>query len=238
MSVTNHTGDKSLINGNHLLFVPLCDSLMHLWIPRCFIENVITSSAHDLRWLSYCPCSMGNRPTMLSSLINFPFYQNKYCSYILNIAYCYLNNIWTLQDLTWTDYLMLVCFSSQLWTERWEIYSNGRLWKRALCEKWRCGAAGQRRRWWTMVSTQTLVELVRNKTYSSAMITLICVWSCRLVRNLSSSKEGWIAAANLVTLIGKSKSCQSLTSSGTWIQGEQCMTHGHLRVNEYEISIH
>ncbi|XP_061578947.1 guanine nucleotide exchange factor DBS-like [Cololabis saira] len=33
------------------------------------------------------------------------------------------------------------------------------------------------------------------------------------VRNLSSSKEGWIAAANLLTLIGKSKSCQSLTSS-------------------------
>ncbi|XP_068561125.1 guanine nucleotide exchange factor DBS isoform X2 [Cebidichthys violaceus] len=36
-----------------------------------------------------------------------------------------------------------------------------------------------------------------------------------LVRNLSSSKEGWIAAANLLTLIGKSKSCQSLTSSGS-----------------------
>ncbi|XP_060909282.1 guanine nucleotide exchange factor DBS isoform X2 [Labrus mixtus] len=35
------------------------------------------------------------------------------------------------------------------------------------------------------------------------------------VRNLSSSKEGWIAAANLITLIGKSKSCQSLTSSGS-----------------------
>ncbi|KAK9537864.1 hypothetical protein VZT92_005439 [Zoarces viviparus] len=33
------------------------------------------------------------------------------------------------------------------------------------------------------------------------------------VRNLSSSKEGWIAAANLIKLIGKSKSCQSLTSS-------------------------
>uniref|UniRef100_A0A3B4TUL2 MCF.2 cell line derived transforming sequence like n=1 Tax=Seriola dumerili TaxID=41447 RepID=A0A3B4TUL2_SERDU len=33
------------------------------------------------------------------------------------------------------------------------------------------------------------------------------------VRNLSTSKEGWIAAANLITLIGKSKSCQSLTSS-------------------------
>uniref|UniRef100_A0A7N6A4V9 MCF.2 cell line derived transforming sequence like n=1 Tax=Anabas testudineus TaxID=64144 RepID=A0A7N6A4V9_ANATE len=34
------------------------------------------------------------------------------------------------------------------------------------------------------------------------------------VRNLSTSKEGWIAAANLITLIGKSTSCQSLTSSG------------------------
>uniref|UniRef100_A0A7N6A940 MCF.2 cell line derived transforming sequence like n=1 Tax=Anabas testudineus TaxID=64144 RepID=A0A7N6A940_ANATE len=33
------------------------------------------------------------------------------------------------------------------------------------------------------------------------------------VRNLSTSKEGWIAAANLITLIGKSTSCQSLTSS-------------------------
>ncbi|XP_029315532.1 guanine nucleotide exchange factor DBS isoform X1 [Cottoperca gobio] len=34
-----------------------------------------------------------------------------------------------------------------------------------------------------------------------------------LVRNLSSSKEAWITAANLITLIGKSKSCHSLTSS-------------------------
>lgn len=33
------------------------------------------------------------------------------------------------------------------------------------------------------------------------------------VRNLSTTKEGWIAAANLITLIGKSQSCQSLTSS-------------------------
>ncbi|XP_036065547.1 guanine nucleotide exchange factor DBS isoform X3 [Oryzias melastigma] len=33
------------------------------------------------------------------------------------------------------------------------------------------------------------------------------------VRNLNSSEEGWIAAANLLTLIEKSKSCQSLTSS-------------------------
>uniref|UniRef100_A0A8C3ACE3 MCF.2 cell line derived transforming sequence like n=1 Tax=Cyclopterus lumpus TaxID=8103 RepID=A0A8C3ACE3_CYCLU len=34
------------------------------------------------------------------------------------------------------------------------------------------------------------------------------------VRNLSSSKEGWIAAAHLIALIEKSKSCPSLTSSG------------------------
>ncbi|KAK2839994.1 hypothetical protein Q5P01_013734 [Channa striata] len=34
-----------------------------------------------------------------------------------------------------------------------------------------------------------------------------------LVRNPSTSKEGWITAANLITLIAKSKSCQSLTSS-------------------------
>ncbi|XP_046693203.1 guanine nucleotide exchange factor DBS isoform X6 [Silurus meridionalis] len=33
------------------------------------------------------------------------------------------------------------------------------------------------------------------------------------VRNLNNSKEGWLAAANLLTLIGESKSSQSLTSS-------------------------
>ncbi|KAM4561115.1 guanine nucleotide exchange factor DBS isoform 1-T1 [Fundulus diaphanus] len=33
------------------------------------------------------------------------------------------------------------------------------------------------------------------------------------VRNLNTSKEGWMATANLLTLIGKSKSCQSLSSS-------------------------
>ncbi|XP_019750104.1 guanine nucleotide exchange factor DBS-like isoform X3 [Hippocampus comes] len=34
-----------------------------------------------------------------------------------------------------------------------------------------------------------------------------------LVRNLNTSTEGWMATANLVSLIAKSKSCQSLTSS-------------------------
>uniref|UniRef100_A0A1A8JQW3 MCF.2 cell line derived transforming sequence-like n=1 Tax=Nothobranchius kuhntae TaxID=321403 RepID=A0A1A8JQW3_NOTKU len=33
------------------------------------------------------------------------------------------------------------------------------------------------------------------------------------VRNLNTSQDGWMAAANLIALMGKSKSCQSLTSS-------------------------
>lgn len=47
-----------------------------------------------------------------------------------------------------------------------------------------------------------------------AAVVHSCVRSYRLVRNLSTSKEGTMAAANLMSLIGKSKSCQSLTSSG------------------------
>uniref|UniRef100_A0A672H9Y8 Mcf.2 cell line derived transforming sequence-like b n=1 Tax=Salarias fasciatus TaxID=181472 RepID=A0A672H9Y8_SALFA len=35
------------------------------------------------------------------------------------------------------------------------------------------------------------------------------------VRNLNTCKEAWVPAANLIALIGKSKSCQSLSSSGT-----------------------
>uniref|UniRef100_A0A673GM16 Guanine nucleotide exchange factor DBS-like n=1 Tax=Sinocyclocheilus rhinocerous TaxID=307959 RepID=A0A673GM16_9TELE len=37
---------------------------------------------------------------------------------------------------------------------------------------------------------------------------------CWFVRNLRTNKEGWIPAANLLTLIGESKSSQSLSSSG------------------------
>lgn len=47
-----------------------------------------------------------------------------------------------------------------------------------------------------------------------AAVVHSCLLSCRLVRNLSTSKEGTMAAADLMSLIGKSKSCQSLTSSG------------------------
>lgn len=68
---------------------------------------------------------------------------------------------------------------------------------------------------------KTALILLRRNEKHSCSNTLIaflcvcaCVWLCRLVHNLSSSKEGWIAAANLISLIEKSKSCQSLTSSG------------------------
>lgn len=36
----------------------------------------------------------------------------------------------------------------------------------------------------------------------------------RYVKNLSTGREGWIPANNLLTLIGNSKSAQSLSSSG------------------------
>uniref|UniRef100_A0A4W4HFQ9 Mcf.2 cell line derived transforming sequence-like a n=1 Tax=Electrophorus electricus TaxID=8005 RepID=A0A4W4HFQ9_ELEEL len=44
------------------------------------------------------------------------------------------------------------------------------------------------------------------------------------VRNLSSCKEGWVSAAHLLTLIGESKSSQSLTSSGEL--PESCTAEG------------
>lgn len=63
-----------------------------------------------------------------------------------------------------------------------------------------------------MDSGEKNVQAVRADILAAAVHS--CVRSCRLVRNLSTSKEGTMAAANLMSLIGKSKSCQSLTSSG------------------------
>lgn len=65
-----------------------------------------------------------------------------------------------------------------------------------------------------MVRKQLQGNLQRVKTDILAAAVHYCVRSCRLVRNLSTSKEGMMAVANLMSLIGKSKSCQSLTSSG------------------------
>ncbi|XP_056144826.1 guanine nucleotide exchange factor DBS isoform X3 [Lampris incognitus] len=44
------------------------------------------------------------------------------------------------------------------------------------------------------------------------------------VRNLRTGKEGWVAAANLLTMIRESKSCQSLTSS------DSCLTSSSLPI--------
>ncbi len=75
------------------------------------------------------------------------------------------------------------------------------------------GDGGQ---WWENSSTAAFDNI---KIYSgSTAIIRYFVWLRRFVRNLSSSKDGWIAAANLVTLVSKSKSCQSLTSSGIQIK--------------------
>lgn len=50
-----------------------------------------------------------------------------------------------------------------------------------------------------------------------------CRTLCRFVKNLRSSKEGWVPAANLLNLISESKSSQSLSSSGIF---PHC-THPH-----------
>lgn len=44
--------------------------------------------------------------------------------------------------------------------------------------------------------------------------SLTCFCSYRYVKNLTTGREGWIPANNLLMLIGNSKSAQSLSSSG------------------------
>lgn len=69
--------------------------------------------------------------------------------------------------------------------------------------------------WWEYSHTAAYEEGTQCCLVVLWRFVCVCLPPCRFVRNLSSSKEGLIAAANLITLIGKSKSCQSLTSSGT-----------------------
>lgn len=51
------------------------------------------------------------------------------------------------------------------------------------------------------------------QTWKRAMMNY-CRTLRRFVKNLRSSKEGWVPAANLLSLISESKSSQSLSSSG------------------------
>lgn len=53
-------------------------------------------------------------------------------------------------------------------------------------------------------------------SWGKVVVKGLCVFLCwcRFVKNLKTKQEGWVTAANILTLIGESKSCQSLTSSG------------------------
>lgn len=105
-----------------------------------------------------------------------------------------------------------------LCTACWQIHSEGWLWEGrhsgAHSQEWGDAGADQAGGWWTVVRKRPQRNLQGIKTDILAAVMHLYVRSCRLVRNLSTSKEGLITAANLLSLIGKSKSCQSLTSSG------------------------
>lgn len=55
---------------------------------------------------------------------------------------------------------------------------------------------------------------------------------CRFVKNLRTQKEGWVAAANLLSLISESKSSQSLSSSGTERRTLQTLSKMTLSINK------
>uniref|UniRef100_A0A673WZC6 MCF.2 cell line derived transforming sequence like n=1 Tax=Salmo trutta TaxID=8032 RepID=A0A673WZC6_SALTR len=59
-------------------------------------------------------------------------------------------------------------------------------------------------------------KLVTVLSWGKVVVKGLCVFLCwcRFVKNLKTKQEGWVTAANILTLIGESKSCQSLTSSG------------------------
>lgn len=101
----------------------------------------------------------------------------------------------------------------------WQIHSEGWLWEGrrsgAHSEERGDGGADQAGGRWTVVRKQPQGNLQGMKIDILAAVRHLFVLYCRLVRNLSTSKEGTIRAANLMSLIGKSKSCQSLTSSGS-----------------------
>lgn len=63
---------------------------------------------------------------------------------------------------------------------------------------------------------------------------IVCVFY-RFVRNLNNSKEGWLPAANLLTLIGESKSSQSLTSSGEQAASNSNFNYTHTHTDSIKI---
>lgn len=117
--------------------------------------------------------------------------------------------------LSFVSFLNSVPANTQWWLIMRRAALKSSQWRaETWCSSSRRGMTGSGEK--TASTCCWLGEVKHARVYSStAVIALLCVlWPRRFVRNLSTSKEGWIAAANLITLIGKSKSCQSLTSSG------------------------
>lgn len=56
--------------------------------------------------------------------------------------------------------------------------------------------------------------LLKVRIFHHALLFSEVLVVCRFVKNLCSGKDGWVAAANLLSLISESKSSQSLSSSG------------------------
>lgn len=65
-----------------------------------------------------------------------------------------------------------------------------------------------------------LTEPEYKNIFSLALLFSDVFVVCRFVKNLCSGKDGWVAAANLLSLISESKSSQSLSSSGQFRQQE------------------
>lgn len=75
--------------------------------------------------------------------------------------------------------------------------------------------------WWRSISQASVFWEFSKDTIDAEQVRaqnpFLCVTWCRFVKNLRSSKEGWMPAANLLSLISESKSSQSLSSSGRFL---------------------
>lgn len=74
---------------------------------------------------------------------------------------------------------------------------------------------GEDGQWWASTHTHRPKDSLCNITQAWNCVAInSCFTLCRFVKNLRCSKEGWVPAANLLSLISESKSSQSLSSSG------------------------
>lgn len=77
---------------------------------------------------------------------------------------------------------------------------------------------GEEEQWYSSSLKALNKDNANKRTLSDHIFTFpLCSILCRFVKNLRSGKEGWVAAANLLSLISESKSSQSLSSSGMFL---------------------